>query len=40
MRLAKEFFNQDAVTLARCLIGKGLVREIDGEKNVSVQQVF
>ncbi len=34
MRLAKEFFNQDAVTLARCLIGKGLVREIDGEKIV------
>jgi DNA-3-methyladenine glycosylase len=34
MRLAKEFFNQNAVALARDLIGKGLVREIDGDKIV------
>lgn len=31
-RLSKEFYNQDAVTLSKALLGKILVREIDGEK--------
>ncbi len=30
MRLEQEFFLQDALTLAKELIGKGLVREMDG----------
>ena len=34
MRLPLEFFQRDAVTLAKDLLGKLLIREIDGEKLV------